>query len=245
MGKEIGKDGDPSGEFAGRVRSLFGKISRRYDLANHVLSLGVDLRWRRILVRTSCVKAGESVLDMCCGTGDVAFAFARHCNGLRIVGCDFSEEMVEFARGKKKEAGVEWKVADCCRTDFGDGEFDVVSCAFGVRNFAELRAGLREMKRILKSGGRACILEFSLPQIKVLRWAYLLYFKWVLPLVGGIISGDRKDYQYLVDSVLKWDRDVDLAGELKAAGFGKVAVQRLSFGIATIHIASTAPLICK
>ena len=136
-------------------------------------------------------------------------------------------------------------MADCCRTDFADDEFDVVSCAFGVRNFAELRAGLREMKRILKSGGRACILEFSLPQIKVLRWAYLLYFKWVLPLVGGIISGDRKDYQYLVNSVLKWDRDVDLAGELKAAGFGKVAVQRLSFGIATIHIASTAPLICK
>jgi len=235
--RKIGKDNGLNGEFAGRVRSLFGKISGRYDLANHVLSLGVDLWWRRVLVRMSGVKAGESVLDMCCGTGDVAFAFAKYRDGLRIVGCDFSEEMVKFARGKKTGGDIEWKVGDCCSTDFADGEFDIVSCAFGVRNFADLGAGLREMNRILKSGGRACILEFSLPSIKVFRWAYLLYFKWVLPLVGGIISGDRQDYQYLVDSVLKWDREVDPARELREAGFDDIAMKRLSFGIATIHIA--------
>ena len=186
----------------------------------------------------SGVKAGESVLDMCCGTGDVAFAFAKYRDGLRIVGCDFSEEMVEFARDKKRGADIEWKVADCCSTDFAGGEFDIVSCAFGVRNFAELGKGLGEMKRILKSGGRACILEFSLPRIKILRWVYLLYFKWVLPIVGGIISGRREGYQYLVDSVLKWDRKVDLANELRNAGFEKVVSRRLSFGIATIYIAA-------
>lgn len=237
MGRKIDKYESSNGEFAGRVRSLFGKISGRYDLANHLLSLGVDLWWRRVLVRMSGVKAGESVLDMCCGTGDVAFAFAKYRGGLRIVGCDFSEEMVEFARGKKRGSDIEWKVADCCSTDFADGEFDVASCAFGVRNFADLGAGLREINRILKSGGRACILEFSLPRIRALRWAYLLYFKWVLPLVGGIISGNRQDYQYLVDSVLRWDREIDLAGELSEAGFDDIAVKRLSFGIATIHIA--------
>lgn len=154
MDKETGKDKDSSGEFSGRVRSLFGKISGRYDLANHVLSLGVDLWWRRVLVRMSGVKAGESVLDMCCGTGDVAFAFAKYLDGLGIVGCDFSEEMVELARSKKRGGDIEWKVADCCATDFGDAEFDVVSCAFGVRNFAELSKGLREMRRLLKNGGR-------------------------------------------------------------------------------------------
>ncbi|MBW8034951.1 MAG: ubiquinone/menaquinone biosynthesis methyltransferase [Planctomycetes bacterium] len=237
MDKDTCKDCGSSDEFAGRVRSLFGKISPRYDLANHVLSLGVDLWWRRVLVRMSGVKAGESVLDMCCGTGDVAFAFAKYREGLRIVGCDFSEEMVEFARGKKMGLEVEWKVEDCCSTDFAGGEFDIVSCAFGVRNFAKLAEGLREMHRILKSDGRACILEFSLPRIRALRWAYLLYFKWVLPLVGGLISGNRQDYQYLVDSVLKWDRKIDLAGELREAGFGDIVVKRLSFGIATIHIA--------
>lgn len=237
MGRKIDKDKGSNAEFAGHVRSLFSNISRRYDLANHVLSLGVDLWWRRVLVRMSGIKAGESVLDMCCGTGDVAFAFARYCDEIQIVGCDFSEEMVEFARAKKRGADIEWKVADCCSTDFADEEFDIVSCAFGVRNFADLPAGLREMKRLLKNGGRACILEFSLPQNKTLRWPYLLYFKWLLPIIGGIISGRRQGYQYLVDSVLKWDSQVDLPKELRNAGFGKIISRRLSFGIATLYIA--------
>lgn len=226
------------GEIAGRVRSLFGKISGRYDLANHVMSLGVDRWWRRVLVRMSGARAGESILDMCCGTGDVVFAFAKYCRDLRIVGCDFSEEMIELARSKKGGADVEWCVADCSSTDFQDGHFDVVSCAFGVRNFADLQAGLREMNRVLKIDGRACIVEFSLPPVCVIRWVYLLYFKWVIPVVGGIIGGDMKAYRYLSRSVLRWDRDVDLMAELMKAGFGKVAAQRLSFGIATVYIAS-------
>ena len=117
MDKETDRSESCPGETAGCVRSLFGKISGRYDLANHVMSMGVDRWWRRRLVRMSGVRAGESVLDMCCGTGDVVFAFAKYCSGLRIVGCDFSKEMIEIARRKKAAADVEWHVADCCSTD--------------------------------------------------------------------------------------------------------------------------------
>lgn len=240
MGKETDLSQGNAGEVAERIRSFFGKISGRYDLANHVMSLGVDRWWRRVLVRMSGVRTGDSLLDMCCGTGDVAFAFAKYCSDLRIVGCDFSEEMIELARKKKGGSDVEWCVADCCSTDFQAGQFDVVSCAFGVRNFADLQAGLREMNRVLKSDGRACILEFSLPPVRAIRWIYLLYFKWVLPIAGGIVSGDMKAYRYLSNSVLKWDRDVDLTGELIKAGFGKIVARRLSFGISTVYIASKA-----
>ena len=237
LDKETDRSESDSGELACRVRSLFGRISGRYDLANHVMSLGVDCWWRRVLVRMSGVRAGESVLDMCCGTGDVAFSFSKYCSGLRIVGCDFSKEMLELARRKNGGSDIEWCVADCISTDFPEGKFDVVSCAFGVRNFADLQSGLREMHRVLKIDGRACIVEFSLPPVRAIRWFYLLYFKWVVPIVGGIVGGDMKAYRYLSKSVLKWDRDVDLRGELADAGFGKVVARRLSFGIATFYSA--------
>ena len=237
LDKETDRSEIDAGEIAAGVRSLFGKISGRYDLANHVMSLGVDCWWRRVLVRMSGVRSGESVLDMCCGTGDVAFSFAKYCRGLRIVGCDFSKEMIELARIKKGGSDIEWCVSDCCSTDFRDGEFDVVSCAFGVRNFSDLQSGLREMNRVLKSDGRGCIIEFSLPAFWAIRWVYLLYFKFVVPIVGGIIGGDMQAYRYLSTSVLKWDREVDLGAELSKAGFDKVVARRLSFGIATFYAA--------
>ena len=228
-----------------RVRTVFGSIARRYDLANHVLSFGVDFRWRWIAVAMTNPAKDDRLLDMCCGTGDLAFAFGRGGVG-HVTGCDFSAEMVELAkikqdklgrRNKTGDAVFEWQVGDCTATEFEDGSFDIISCAFGVRNMANLQKGLREMHRLLRPGGRVCILEFTLPKNLLVRALYMVYFRWVLPLIGGIISGKLGAYRYLADSVCRWDREIDLAGELTAAGFERVEVKPLSFGISAIHIA--------
>jgi demethylmenaquinone methyltransferase/2-methoxy-6-polyprenyl-1,4-benzoquinol methylase len=128
-------------------------------------------------------------------------------------------------------------VGDCTATDFEDGSFDIISCAFGVRNMANPQKGLREMHRLLRPGGRACILEFTLPKNLLIRALYMVYFRWILPLIGGVISGKLSAYRYLADSVCKWAEEVDLAGQLKEAGFDSVEVRPLSFGIAALYLA--------
>ena len=226
---------------------MFSEIAGSYDLANRLLSFGTDVGWRKKAVEAVKPQVGQEVLDMCCGTGDVAITFAKVQPGLkRVVGCDFSKTMVELAQQKQAkltqdgEPGFEnfqWCQGDCLATEFDDGSFDVVSCAFGLRNMVDLSAGLKEMHRVLKPNGRVCILEFSLPSNILSRCVYLLYFHFVLPVIGGAISGKFGAYRYLVTSVRKWDREVDLAGALEQAGFGEVKVLPLTLGIAKIHIA--------
>ena len=226
---------------AERVRGVFDSIAYRYDLANHLLSFGMDFYWRRAAVRLAGAKQGAKVLDMCCGTGDFLFSFAA--SGVefgKLAGCDFSSEMIEIARLKEKRKGVEginWVVGDCCRTEFADGCFDIVSCSFGVRNMEDLPAGLREMYRVLGEGGRACILEFSLPKTWFSRLLYRIYLGKILPIVGGLVTGRFEAYRYLARTVVSWDEQIDMAGELKTAGFSEVAAKKLSFGIATVYIA--------
>jgi demethylmenaquinone methyltransferase / 2-methoxy-6-polyprenyl-1,4-benzoquinol methylase len=230
---------------ANKIRRLFCEIAGSYDLANHLLSLGSDIRWRKKAARAINLQSGEEVLDMCCGTGALSLAFAKEQTELkRIVGCDFSKTMIELARKKQKELmkkgkpGVEnfqWQEVDCSATGLEDNSFDVVSCAFGLRNMVDLNAVLKEMRRVLRENGRVCIVEFSLPDNVLMRWGYLLYFKFVLPLMGGLISGKFGAYRYLVNSVRKWDSEVDLVGELKQAGFRDVHVLPLSLGIAKVY----------
>ncbi|MCD6395484.1 MAG: bifunctional demethylmenaquinone methyltransferase/2-methoxy-6-polyprenyl-1,4-benzoquinol methylase UbiE [Planctomycetes bacterium] len=229
-----------------QLGAVFGGIASRYDLANHVLSCGVDFCWRRTAVVMAAPGTGDRLLDMCCGTGDFAFAFARGCADTgRITGCDFSPEMIELAgtkesrfkrRGKYAAVDMDWQVCDCTATEFESESFDIVSCAFGVRNMADLSAGLKEMHRLLRPGGGVCILEFSLPKNAVIRAAYLPYFRWILPVLGGLISGDYGAYRYLAESVRRWDRQVYLGSELHKAGFREVVARPLTFGIATVHV---------
>ena len=225
---------------SGRVRGVFDSIARRYDLANCLLSFGMDSYWRRAAVRLAGAKEGARVLDMCCGTGDLLFRFAK--SGVefgRLVGCDFSGEMIEIAKNKEKSGTgeIEWLVGDCCKTEFADGSFDIVICGFGVRNMEELGAGLREMHRVLGEGGRACILEFSLPKTWFLRLLYRFYLGKVLPIVGGLVTGKFEAYRYLARTVASWDEKIDMGAELRAAGFSEVLVKKLSLGIATVYIA--------
>jgi demethylmenaquinone methyltransferase/2-methoxy-6-polyprenyl-1,4-benzoquinol methylase len=194
---------------------------------------------------------GDRLLDMCCGTGDFAFAFARARADIgRITGCDFSSKMIELAGTKESRfkrrriyaaVDMNWQVCDCTATEFESESFDIVSCAFGVRNLADLSAGLKEMHRLLRPGGRVCILEFSLPKNVVIRRVYLPYFRWILPVLGGLISGDYGAYRYLAESVRRWDRRVDLAALLHKAGFCEIVVRPLTFGIATVHVGHKPP----
>ena len=236
--KDLNKD-------AGIVRGMFDGIAGRYDLANHLLSGGVDFLWRRLAVRLSGAKKGDVLLDMCCGTGDLGFCFAKHSEISKVVGCDFSGEMVRLARmkearlAKRGEFGstvFEWETGDCTATSYGDGSYDVISCGFGVRNMSNPDSGLEEMYRLLRKGGRVCILEFSLPECVVCRAGYLLYLRYILPIFGGIITGNLSAYRYFADSIVKWVRQVDLEKSLEAVGLKRVAVKRLSKGIATIYV---------
>ena len=225
---------------AERVRGVFDSIAYRYDITNHLLSFGADIYWRRAAVGVAEPRDDEKVLDMCCGSGDFIFSFVKNGVGPeRLTGCDFSSEMIEIAKEKERRkggAGIEWVVGDCSRTEFSDGSFDIVSCGFGVRNMEDLGAGLREMHRVLRVGGRVCILEFSLPKRRFSGLLYRFYLGKVLPLIGGLVTGRFAAYRYLARTVADWDAKIDMAAKLKKAGFEVLKVKKLSFGIAKVYL---------
>ncbi len=228
------------------VQSVFNAIASRYDLANHVLSFGVDFHWRKKAVSLMQPLADRRVLDVCCGTGDLTLAFAR-AGAAQVVGCDFSPQMIQRAKTKETRlrskgklpvgAKIDWRVCDCTATGLESQSCHVVSCAFGVRNMADLSAGLTEMHRLLRPGGRVCILEFSLPPKPLVRAAYLAYFRWLMPLLGGLITRRPAAYRYLHDSVRQWHRNTNLPAQLQNAGFRNVQAAPMTCGIATLHVA--------
>jgi len=219
-----------------RVQQMFARIAPRYDLLNHVLSFNQDVRWRKRAVALAKLGRGERVVDFCCGTGDLALAMAKAEVELgQVVGLDFCPAMLDIAKAKSsnrcKDLEIKWLRADAAATGLPEGSCDVVSCAFGIRNLAEPAAGLAEAFRVLKSGGRIVILEFAMPQNRVLGWIYSCYFRLVLPLIGGIISQDRHGaYRYLAESVRSFRTRVRLENMLCRAGFVNVAVEKLFFG---------------
>jgi demethylmenaquinone methyltransferase/2-methoxy-6-polyprenyl-1,4-benzoquinol methylase len=220
---------------AGAIRRMFDGIAPRYDFLNHLLSLNRDRAWRDRVVALSA--ADGPVLDVCAGTGDLTLEYAAR--GGLAVGADFSEPMLRLGRAKCAREGrrAEFVVADTLRLPFPDGLFGTVSAAFGVRNLADLRAGLEEMARVVKPGGEVVILEFTTPGNPVLRAAYLLYFLIVLPIVGNLLSGSRDGaYSYLPRSVLRFPGRARLAGILAGIGLRDVRVVDLSLGIVNVLV---------
>lgn len=219
---------------ARRVQRMFDGIAPTYERVNRVLSAGRDAYWRHRAVQLAEIQPTDHVLDVACGTGDFARAFAA-ARPARVVGSDFSAGMLSLAA--TRPAPVEWCRADALVLPFANESFDVVSCAFGVRNFQNLDAGLREMRRILRPGGRVCILEFTMPKSRLFGRFYLFYFRRVLPRLASIISRDRSGaYDYLPQSVSTFLDAPGMACTMESAGFERVTFTSVTFGIATIYI---------
>jgi demethylmenaquinone methyltransferase/2-methoxy-6-polyprenyl-1,4-benzoquinol methylase len=217
------------------VRSMFGRIAARYDLLNRLLSLGVDRSWRARTVRAAGPLEGRVVVDACCGTGDLALAFASA--GAEVVGVDFTPEMLRRARPKAARRGLEglFVHGDALRLPLESGCADVASVAFGVRNLADADAGLRELARVIKPGGRVLVLEFNPPPPGWLGALYRFYFSRVLPRIGGLISGDPEAYRYLPRTVAQWSSPGEFQRRMEGAGLVECGFERLSGGIASLH----------
>ncbi len=215
-----------------RVEAMFDAIAPTYERVNRVTTLGRDAHWRARAIAAADVRAGDVVLDVCCGTGDMLRGFARGAvTPRRLIGVDFAGQML--ARGDFDTGAAPCDVvrADALRLPLTDGAVDVISCAFGVRNFADLQAGLNEMGRVMRPGGRVVILEFALPEGAVTRWLVRTYTERVLPMLGAWISRDRTGaYRYLPSSIRTFEPAETLAERLAAAGFVNVRLQRMNFG---------------
>lgn len=226
-------------EAARWVRGMFGRVAHRYDLANHLLSLNIDRWWRARTVRRVrdiLVRPEARVLDICCGTGDLMLAL-EGAGGGAIFGSDFCHPMLVLAQQKARRAGAAAPLleADALRLPVRDGSFDLVTVAFGFRNLADYGAGLAEMRRVLRPGGVAAILEFSQPPNPLFRTLYNLYSRRLLPLIGGAVSGSRDAYTYLPESVRRFPSAVELAGEMRRAGFADVGFEYFTGGIVALH----------
>jgi demethylmenaquinone methyltransferase/2-methoxy-6-polyprenyl-1,4-benzoquinol methylase len=222
---------------------MFSGIARRYDLLNHLLSGNIDKRWRRKTARAleSSLVGGARVLDVACGTGDLSLVLAD-AGAVRVVGLDFCRPMLEIARRKADEGScpVPFVEGDALRLPFADETFDVATIAFGLRNLAGVSDGLRELRRILKPGGRLAVLEFSSPVVPGFRAMFRFYFTRVLPRIGGLVSGSRGAYEYLPDSVTKFPDQKRLAELMRAEGFEGVEYSNLTGGIAALHTGTRA-----
>ena len=221
---------------------MFDRIASRYDLANHLLSFGQDIRWRAYAGGFLPAGVNLRVLDLASGTGDLALAFARYRERVAsITATDMSDEMLSIGyqkvRARKLERLIHLQKADAAGLPFADETFDCVSIAFGIRNICRPEIALAEMRRVLKPNGRALIMEFSIPRQKIFQALYLAYFRHALPVLGGIISGDFEAYRYLNKTAEKFPSGEAFIAMLRRAGFDRVEARELSFGIATIYSA--------
>jgi demethylmenaquinone methyltransferase/2-methoxy-6-polyprenyl-1,4-benzoquinol methylase len=231
-------------EAARWVRGMFGRVAHRYDLANHLLSFNIDRYWRRHTVRRVrhvLERPGVRALDLCCGTGDLMIALSDaglpdgqgQAGRPVLLGSDFCHPMLLRAREKGAASVFE---ADALQLPVPDASLDLVTVAFGFRNLANYAAGLAEMRRVLRPGGVAAILEFSQPPNPAFRALYNFYSRRILPVIGGALSGSRDAYTYLPDSVRKFPSAAELAGGMRAAGFAEVTFEYLTGGIVALHL---------
>jgi demethylmenaquinone methyltransferase/2-methoxy-6-polyprenyl-1,4-benzoquinol methylase len=214
------------------VKEAFGKIAGRYVVTNHVLSLGIDVLWRKRVARTVAGRKPKRVLDVATGSGDLAAEIARLCPEAIVVGADFCAPMLAEAR--KRGLG-NLVVADGLRLPFEDGEFDVVTVGFGLRNMADWALGVREMARVLRPGGLLVVLDFSLPESGIRRALYRFYLHQMLPKVAGLLTGKRDAYEYLGGTIERFPSGEAMREFLTANGFAVARAKSLSFGVASVY----------
>lgn len=222
------------------VHEMFDNIAPKYDLLNHTLSMSIDRVWRRRVVgEVRRAKPGR-ILDVATGTGDLAIAMARRIRDVQVLGVDLSEQMLAVARRKIEARGLDGRIVldrgDAERLAVADASVDVATVAFGVRNFGDLGAGLRELARTIKPGGKVVILEFSRPRNRVFRALYEFYSYKILPRIGGLVSRDKRAYEYLPASVGEFPAPEEFMAMMARAGFRNCRARSQSFGIAQIYI---------
>ena len=224
-----------------QVRDMFDSIARRYDLLNRMMTLGIDLSWRRKVVGAVKKSGARDILDAATGTGDVAVMLAKGIEGARITGIDLSPRMLEIGRAKASEAGLDGRIemieADAARLPFPDASFDAATAAFGVRNFEDIPAGMAEIRRVLKPEGSLFVLELGMPRNKIFSLFFRFYFRGILPVVGRVVSRDKKAYTYLPASVGEFPYGEPFVQILRETGFQKCTAKNLFGGVAQIYIA--------
>lgn len=222
-----------------QVTQMFNRISGSYDLLNRMLSLGIDVRWRKVLVGKLRLAQPSRVLDVATGTADLALAIAEALPAAHVTGLDIAEEMLVIGRTKIEKRGlanrIQLETGDAERLPYPDGSFDAITVAFGVRNFEDLGQGLGEMYRVLKPGGRLFVLEFSQPKGWLFRPIFQLYFKYLLPLVGRLTSKDARAYQYLFESVQAFPEGETFLELMRNKGFEQTGWTSLTFGTCAIY----------
>lgn len=224
---------------AQRVRRMFDCIAPTYQRVNTLASAGRDRRWRQRTVREAGVQPTDRILDIACGTGDLAVEFSNACPQY-VVGLDFARQMLTHAAASTRR-GPAWVQGDALRLPFADGSFDITSCAFGIRNFQSLELGLKEMYRVLSPRGRALILEFAMPDHRLLRGLYQFYFARIMPVLATWLSRDNTGaYYYLPRSVATFVSPQEMSSLLKDAGFESVQVVRMTAGIVYLYRADKA-----
>jgi demethylmenaquinone methyltransferase/2-methoxy-6-polyprenyl-1,4-benzoquinol methylase len=225
-------------EHAKAVRAMFSGIARRYDLLNHVLSMNIDKRWRKLVrkkLQSILDRSDALVLDVACGTGDLSIELQSHAQA-KVIGTDFCRPMLAVAA--TKDAKIPFVEGDAMNLGFADASVDALTIAFGLRNLSNFADGLAEFHRVLKPGGRLIVLEFSSPVVPGFRQAFNFYFTRILPRIGGAVSGSRGAYEYLPDSVSKFPDQKRLAALMRETGFVDVEYTNLTGGIAAIHSGS-------
>ncbi len=222
------------------IRQMFDGIAPKYDLLNHTLSFNIDKLWRRRVVRIVAKSNPKTVLDMATGTADLAIAISKRLPNAHITGIDLSEGMLKEGQKKVDEQSLSTRITlqqgDAERLDTADDLFDVATVSFGVRNFSDLGKGLSQICRTLKPGGQLVILEFSTPSNPLFGAIYRLYSERILPFIGGLISRDRRAYEYLPASVKEFAQGDEFIKIMQQAGFSSCTARSLSFGIAHIYI---------
>ena len=215
---------------------MFGAIARRYDLANHTLSCGTDFYWRKCAANMVASWRPRKIVDLATGTGDLALAVQKKLPDAEVTGVDFVPEMLELARRKGVRETI---LADAMKLPFPDASFDCVTIAFGLRNMENWRDALVEMSRVLKRDGRLLVLEFSMPTVSIVRTIYRLYLHRCLPLLGSFLTTKKSAYDYLGDSIEEFPSGHAMIDLIEASGFKHVALQPLSYGVATIYTAQS------
>ncbi|MBO7471622.1 MAG: bifunctional demethylmenaquinone methyltransferase/2-methoxy-6-polyprenyl-1,4-benzoquinol methylase UbiE [Bacteroidaceae bacterium] len=224
-----------------QIRRMFDRIAPTYDKLNHMLSLGIDRRWRRSAVDALGKFNPQQILDIATGTGDFALLLAKRIKPQHITGADISEGMMAVGREKVLKEGLQDTISfqweDCTNLSFPDGSFDAVTSAYGIRNFHDLDAGLREMQRVLRSGGHLLIVELTSPPRFPMKQLFWVYAHVVMPLLGRLISHDDSAYTYLPASMEAFPQPEQMEGILSKAGFNRIEWKRFTFGISTMYLA--------